>query len=141
MEISPVVCWLVAGLVLAGLDMLLGTFYLLVMGLACVCGALAAWADLSLGWQFCVFAVTTIVGGLIVSRIRSARATQTDDVQNPDVGQTVTVSRWNDDGTATVMYRGAQWSAHAVASAATTPGLWRIVRVEGTRLLIEPVAS
>lgn len=27
MEISPVVCWLVAGLLLVGVDMLLGTFY------------------------------------------------------------------------------------------------------------------
>ena len=41
MEISPVVCWLVAGLLLVGVDMLLGTFYLLVMGLAAGCGALA----------------------------------------------------------------------------------------------------
>ena len=40
MEISPVVCWLVAGLLLVGVDMLLGTFYLLVMGLAAGCGAL-----------------------------------------------------------------------------------------------------
>ena len=32
MEISPVVCWVVAGLVLAGGDILLGSFYLLVMG-------------------------------------------------------------------------------------------------------------
>ena len=38
MEISPVVCWLVAGLLLVGVDMLLGTFYLLVMGLAAGCG-------------------------------------------------------------------------------------------------------
>ena len=42
MEISPVVCWLVAGLLLVGVDMLLGTFYLLVMGLAAGCGALDA---------------------------------------------------------------------------------------------------
>ena len=51
MEISPVVCWLVAGLLLVGVDMLLGTFYLLVMGLAAGCGALAAWSGLSAGWQ------------------------------------------------------------------------------------------
>ena len=56
MEISPVVCWLVAGLLLVGVDMLLGTFYLLVMGLAAGCGALAAWGGLSAGWpvfRFC----------------------------------------------------------------------------------------
>ena len=52
MEISPVVCWLVAGLLLVGVDMLLGTFYLLVMGLAAGCGALAAWVGLSAGWRW-----------------------------------------------------------------------------------------
>lgn len=99
MEISPVVCWLVAGLLLVGVDMLLGTFYLLVMGLAAGCGALAAWGGLSVGWQFSVFAVATIVGSLIVQRFRSAKPTESDALQQPDVGQNVTVKKWNDDGT------------------------------------------
>ena len=89
MEISPVVCWLVAGLLLVGVDMLLGTFYLLVMGLAAGCGALAAWGGLSVGWQFSVFAVATIVGSLIVQRFRSAKPTESDALQQPDVGQSL----------------------------------------------------
>ena len=126
MEISPVVCWLVAGLLLVGVDMLLGTFYLLVMGLAAGCGALAAWGGLSVGWQFSVFAVATIVGSLIV--------------QQPDVGQNVTVKKWNDDGTTQVSYRGALWTAYTAQQSELSVGVWRIVRVEGTRLLIEPAS-
>ena len=138
MEISPVVCWLVAGLLLVGVDMLLGTFYLLVMGLAAGCGALAAWVGLSAGWQFSVFAAATIVGSLIVSRIRSRRQGESEALQNPDVGHTVSVESWNADGTATVMYRGAQWTARAEGVDSPAPGLWRIVRVEGARLVVEP---
>ena len=42
------------------------------------------------------------------------------------------------DGTATVMYRGAQWTARAEGVDSPAPGLWRIVRVEGARLVVEP---
>lgn len=101
MEISPVVCWLVAGLLLVGVDMLLGTFYLLVMGLAAGCGALAAWSGLSAGWQFSVFAVATIVGSLIVQRFRSANSSESDALQQPDV---VRPSRLR-NGTTTVRRR------------------------------------
>lgn len=140
MEISPVVCWLVAGLLLVGVDMLLGTFYLLVMGLAAGCGALAAWGGLSVGWQFSVFAVATIVGSLIVQRFRSAKPTVSDALQQPDVGQNVTVKKWNDDGTTQVSYRGALWTAYTAQQSELSVGVWRIVRVEGTRLLIEPAS-
>lgn len=140
MEISPVVCWLVAGLLLVGVDMLLGTFYLLVMGLAAGCGALAAWSGLSAGWQFSIFAVATIVGSLIVQRFRSVNSSESDALQQPDVGQTITVKKWNDDGTAQVSYRGALWTAYTEQQSERSVGVWRIVRVEGTRLLIEPAS-
>lgn len=139
MELSAIVCWLVAGLIMVGVDMLLGTFYLIVMGVAAVVGALAAWGGLSLGWQFCAFAVAAIVGSLIVSRFRSSSsARQSERLQNPDVGQTVSVRSWNADGTTSVQYRGAQWTACAHGVEHPTPGLWRIVQVQGTRLVIEP---
>ena len=140
MEISPIVCWVVAGIILVGLDMLLGTFYLIVMGIAAAAGALAAWAGLSLGWQVSIFAGATIVGGLVVSRMRSRAPSQSEVLQHPDKGQTVTVEQWNADGSTRVMYRGAQWTAYAQDALTLKPGLWRIVRVDGARLIIEPLS-
>lgn len=140
MEISPIVCWIVAGIVLVGVDMLIGTFYLIVMGIAAGAGAAAAWTGLSLGWQFSIFAAATIVGGLIVSRMRSSVPSQSEALQHPDEGQTVTVEKWRADGTTRVMYRGAQWTACANGEHSLEPGLWRIVKVEGTRLRIEPLS-
>lgn len=140
MEISPIVCWIVAGIVLVGVDMLIGTFYLIVMGIAAGAGAAAAWAGLSLGWQFSIFAAATIVGGLIVSRMRSSVPSQSEALQHADEGQTVTVEKWRADGTTRVMYRGAQWTACAHGEYSLEPGLWRIVKVEGARLRIEPLS-
>lgn len=50
MEITPVVAWIVFGIVLIAADVFLGTFYLIVMGLAAGAAALAAWGDVSVGW-------------------------------------------------------------------------------------------
>ena len=50
MQISAGLCWLVAALILGGIDMVAGTFYLLMIGLGCLAGAVVYWADLSLAW-------------------------------------------------------------------------------------------
>ena len=140
MEVSPIVCWIVAGLVLAGGDILLGTFYLLVMGAACLIAAAAAWGGMTLGWQFSIFAAATILGGLAVQRLRSRKADESEALQHPDVGQSVSVLQWREDGTAFVSYRGARWSASPVRPGdAGAKGGWKIVRVEGSRLVIEPL--
>ena len=140
MDISPVVWWIAAGIVLAAADVFLGTFYLIVMGLACGAAAVGAWADLTLGWQLTFFAVAAIVGGLIVRKVRVKDESISEQVQHPDVGQTVTVTKWSAEGTAQVMYRGASWTAQAIPGAALTPGLWRIVEVNGARLVIAPIS-
>ena len=140
MDISPVVWWIAAGIVLAAADVFLGTFYLIVMGLACGAAAVGAWADLTLGCQLTLFAVAAIVGGLIVRKVRVKDESISEQVQHPDVGQTVTVTKWSAEGTAQVMYRGASWTAQAIPGAALTPGLWRIVEVNGARLVIAPIS-
>ncbi len=140
MDISPVVWWIAAGIVLAAADVFLGTFYLIVMGLACGAAAVGAWADLTLGWQLTLFAVAAIVGGLIVRKVRVKDESISEQVQHPDVGQTVIVTKWSAEGTAQVMYRGASWTAQAIPGAALTPGLWRIVEVNGARLVIAPIS-
>ena len=68
------------------------------------------------------------------------KPTESDALQQPDVGQNVTVKKWNDDGTTQVSYRGALWTAYTAQQSELSVGVWRIVRVEGTRLLIEPAS-
>ena len=64
MQISAGLCWLVAALILGGIDMVAGTFYLLMIGLGCLAGAVVYWADLSLAWQCAAASVCAVAGAL-----------------------------------------------------------------------------
>ncbi len=136
MLLTPQWLWLIAGLVLCGAEMLVGTFYLLVLGAACLAAAGSAWLGLALGWQCLAFAVIAVIGGIVVRHLRLQQNDQSHALQNLDVGQTVQVDAWRQDGTAVVQYRGTQWTAVAQDGASKEPGMYRIVRVEGSRLVL-----
>lgn len=137
--------WLMAGAAVA-LELVSGTFYLLMLALGLAAGALAAHAGAGLALQL---GCAALVGGgavLAWSRLASQRQDGADSSANPDlnldVGQPVQVERWRADGSAQIRHRGADWSAeleHPVASPA--PGCYRIVAVRGSRLILSPQAQ
>ena len=43
--------WWIAAAILVGVEMMTGTFYLLIVGLACVAGGVVAMVGLDTGWQ------------------------------------------------------------------------------------------
>lgn len=138
MEFSAVWVWLVAGLALGGAEMLTGTFYLLVLGLSCLAGALAAGAGLSAAWQIAAGAVLAVAGCLVVHRRRRPHdADESARLQNPDVGQRVQIDAVALDGTADVLYRGSHWKAVPEAGAALSAGPAEIVRIDGARLVVK----
>jgi membrane protein implicated in regulation of membrane protease activity len=57
---------------------------------------------------------------------------------NLDIGESVHVDAWNPDGTATVRYRGAQWTVILRAGRPST-GEHRVVEVIGSRLVVDKV--
>ena len=68
MTISAVWVWLIAALVLGGSEILTGTFYLLVLAVSCLAGAVAAGLALGAAWQFSACAVLAVTGcGLCIS--------------------------------------------------------------------------
>ena len=105
--------WLLAGGAVA-LELLTGTFYLLMFALGLAAAALAAHAGASFPVQLVAAAVVGggAVAGWHVFRGRqpaAAAAGANRDV-NLDVGESVHIDAWNADGTAQVKYRGAQWT-------------------------------
>jgi membrane protein implicated in regulation of membrane protease activity len=58
---------------------------------------------------------------------------------NLDIGETLHIEAWNEDGTGTAKYRGATWTVSLRTGAASSPGLHRIVEVVGSRLVVEKV--
>ncbi|WP_028603301.1 NfeD family protein [Ottowia thiooxydans] len=134
--------WIAAGAMVA-LELFTGTFYLLMLSIGLVAGALAAMAGAGLAAQFTVAALVgggAVVIGYFARRRRpgdpSARAQRS---VNLDIGETVQVPGWNADGTAQIRYRGAQWTVIHRPGVTPIPGLHRVVELVGNRLLVEVI--
>ena len=125
--------WILAAL-LVGAELLTGTFYLLAVGVAFAVGGFAALAGAALPLQLIVAGVMTVVGTMIAHRWRLKRVVP----QQPplDVGQTVRVLDWRDDGSARVSYRGTQWDAELAQPSVPRVETMYIVGTRGSTLLI-----
>lgn len=132
--------WLLAGAAVA-VELVTGTFYLLMVTVGLAAAALAAHLGVSVMAQIVVAAV--IGGGAVVlwhwKRSKNPKPAQVQanrDVQM-DIGETVHVVQWNDDATASVKYRGAQWTAVLAGHhAAPEPGLFKVKALDGNRLVV-----
>ena len=129
--------WLVAGLMVA-LELLSGTFYLLMLALGCVAAGVGAY--LGAGSLMQTLLAAGIGGSAVLAwhGLRSRPSTPSTQL-NLDVGQLVHVDQWQSDGTARVHYRGTLWSARYPQSDATpAPGVHVIQALDGNTLILEP---
>jgi membrane protein implicated in regulation of membrane protease activity len=136
------VWWLLAGAAVA-LELVTGTFFLLMLAVGLGAGAVAA--HLGLGMSSQLVAAALVGGGAVAGwqrwrklRPPAAPASANKDV-NLDIGQTVRIEHWNQDGKAVVRYRGADWTASlSTPSPDAASGQYRIIAVEGSLLIVEP---
>lgn len=134
---STATLWLVLALILAGLEMLSGTFYLLALSIGLVCGALAAWLGLAVALQTLIAAVISIIAAILLRRwkaIHIPAATANDN--SLDIGQRVQVLTWLDDRHTRVQYRGSQWDAELAAGCDTGLTDYFIVAVRGSTIIL-----
>ena len=103
--------WAIIGLALVIIELLTGTFYLLVLGIAAFGAALAAWLGQGFPVQVVVAAAIAALGcyGVHVYRARN----MTRQMPQVDAGQPANFETWVDRGArlARVSYRGASWDA------------------------------
>lgn len=132
--------WVMAGAFIA-VEMLTGTFYLLMVALGLGSAAIAAHAGLSSTLQIVVAAVVS--GGAVVGwrgyRLKNPKnlSLSGKNAVNLDLGETVMVEEWSPQGTATVKYRGAKWSVTLADDSTPIAGPYRIVEVIGSRLMVK----
>jgi membrane protein implicated in regulation of membrane protease activity len=116
------IVWAVIGLVLVIVELLSGTFYLLMLGVAAFGAAFAAWLGLDFAAQSIVAAVVSAVGCYGVHVYKAKNSAQ----QMPpiDAGMPASFESWLDAGTrlARVRYRGASWDARVEGGEAIEPG-------------------
>lgn len=128
--------WFVLGLVVLGLELATGTFYMLVMSIALGAGGLAALAGLSQPLQITVAAVVGVVGTVILHRSRTVAKGRQAPERSLDAGNSVRVLAWREDGTARVYYRGAEWDAEPESPDAPREGTFYIRDVRGNKLIL-----
>lgn len=130
---EPYWYWLITGFILIIAEMLTGTFYLVVLGLAAFAGALAAYLGLPLTVQAATATALAALGVVIVSRYRRSSAAPAGG-NTMDVGQMVTFVSWVDEaqGLARVKYRDTQWDARVIG--ARQDHTYYILSVQGSVL-------
>lgn len=116
------IVWAVTGLVLAIVELVTGTFYLLMLGIAAFGAALAAWLGLAFAAQTIVAVIVAAVGCYGVHAYRAKnRAQQMPPI---DAGMPASFENWLDAPArlARVRYRGASWDARVEGGEALEPG-------------------
>src|SRR5436190_23911248 len=129
--------WAILGLVLVIIELLSGTFYLLMLGIAASGAALAAWLGQPFGVQAIVAAVVSAAGcyGVHVYRAKNAKG----QMAPIDAGQPASFENWVDQGAgrARVRYRGASWDARVEDALDAAPGSQLyVVRADGNTLTV-----
>ena len=134
--------WLAAGAVVVT-ELLTGTFYLLMVAVGLVAAAIAAHLGVPMALQIVTAAIVgggAVVAWYLVKKRRpgdpSARA---DRSVNLDVGETIMIESWSPDGTTSVRYRGATWTAIHRPGVTPSTGMHRVAELVGNRLLVDPV--
>lgn len=137
---QPTIWWLLAGAAVA-VELLTGTFYLLMLAVGMAAGAIAAHAGANVTSQLLW---ASVVGGgavtgwhLLRDRRRTEPPAQANANVNLDIGETLHISAWNPDGTASVQYRGANWTAIHRPGISPAPGTHRVAELVGNRLLVD----
>jgi membrane protein implicated in regulation of membrane protease activity len=103
--------WAIVGLALVIVELLTGTFYLLVLGIAAFGAALAAWLGHDFPLQAMLGGVIAAVGCYGIHAYHAKNATQ--QMASIDAGQPASFELWTDQAAhrARVRYRGASWDA------------------------------
>lgn len=129
------VSWFLFALVLLGMEMATGTFYLLMLAIAMAVGGTAALLGLGLPAQLVLAALAGIVGMVLLRRWKGGRASGAAN-ESLDTGQPVRVLTWREDGTVRVFYRGAEWDAKLEAADAGHEEPLCIKEIRGSVLIL-----
>jgi membrane protein implicated in regulation of membrane protease activity len=130
--------WVLTGLAVA-VELMTGTFYLLMFAVGLAAAAIAAHLGATVTAQLVIAAL--IGGGAVIAwhflrgkKMVGKNAEFNSDV-NMDIGQTVTVDTWAADGTANIKYRGANWTAQLQEGSGSGAGTYSVEQVIGLKIV------
>lgn len=127
--------WAIGGIALVIAELITGTFYLFVIGIAALAGAAAAFLHYSFWIQAVVAAAIAFTGVTLVTRFRHMQ--KSSPSVSLDVGQSVVLDGWVNerDRIARVRYRNAVWDAKVLDEQGAEAGrTLYITHVDGSTL-------
>ena len=139
---EPYVIWILIAIALVTVELLTGTFYLLVLAIAASAGAALAWMGLPFAVQAGFATAMSILGVAVVRRYRVRGVPGAPSRNAIDVGQRVTLESWINEaeGLARVHYRGTLWDARVLGPRADGI-VYYIHAIDGSTLHIAAVQS
>ncbi len=137
MEMEPYVYWFLLAFGLLALEMVTGTFYMLIVSIALGLAGIAALFGLNLPLQITLSAAASIIGTVILRRMKGMHTGKMIS-QSLDIGQSVRVISWLEDGVARVHYRGTEWDAELESSSVPRDGVLYIKAIQGSKLILTP---
>jgi membrane protein implicated in regulation of membrane protease activity len=125
--------WAIAGFVLVIAELLSGTFYLLVLGIAALAAAGVAFVGGDFWVQAMVAAGVALIGIYFVRRWWTNHPKQGTASNNLDLGQAVVIDSWVNQaaGIARVKYRGSTWEAKLETNPDHPPKLTDVLYIRG----------
>ncbi len=135
MDIS--LAWLIAGFILIIAELVPGTFYLVVLGIAALVASGVGYASGAFVWQAVAAAVVAVAGLVWAHRYRQTISPKR--MQGLDFGQPAAFESWvnKSAGHARVKYRDALWDAQVAGDASGEPGeILYINSVDGSTLKV-----
>lgn len=139
--------WLIAAIVLFLAELLTASFGIICISIAALGGAIAAFCDLSLEWQFLIFAITAILTLIFVRPLllKMMKVQETKHLSNTDalIGRTARVDEpiSNSANTGRVLIDGDNWRARTAENIDTivTGAMVEIVKVNNNTLIVKPI--
>ncbi len=141
---DPALAWVIAGFALVIIELMTGTFYLLVIGIGAFAGAGVAWAGGGFFAQAVGACAVALVGTGLVRRWHRTHQAAGAKENLLDLGQPVVLEEWVDaaTGLARVKYRGASWDAKLAPGDRPEPGSTLYIHgQEGNLLVVGPAPA
>lgn len=137
--------WLVIAGIMVALELFTGTFYLLMIALGLLAGALAAFLGWTAEFQVIAAAVVGLIGAISLRCSRFGRANKIganrDSNVNLDIGQPIQINEWEKSSngvySSRAKHRGAMWDVQYGGKGEPVPGAYEIVEIQGSQLIVD----
>jgi membrane protein implicated in regulation of membrane protease activity len=130
--------WVTAG-ALVLLELMSGTFYLLMVALGFIAGGIAHLLGAGSDIAFPVAALVAMIAVIVLRRSRFGITRKRDASHDPgvnlDIGETLKVDVWH-EGRARALYRGAEWDIELAPGETEGARLYRITAFAGNTLVV-----